>query len=98
MEQNKAAGAFLELLEWLREVLLQDAVFFIQEYPDHPIFKDPVFSSPEFAAFAHHVREVCQEAHKDSHVMAIQKAVPAVAEKLHSIATQQLGTEKLVEI
>ena len=30
--------------------------------------------------------------------MAIQKAVPAVAEKLRSVATQQLGAEKLAEI
>ncbi|KAM4057782.1 centromere DNA-binding protein complex CBF3 subunit, domain 2 domain-containing protein [Hirsutella rhossiliensis] len=50
--QNMAAGAFLELLEWLREVLLQDAVFLRESYPDHPIFQDPVFSCPEFEAFA----------------------------------------------
>ncbi|KAM4062386.1 centromere DNA-binding protein complex CBF3 subunit, domain 2 domain-containing protein [Hirsutella rhossiliensis] len=52
VEQNMAAGAFLELLEWLREVLLQDAVFLRESYPDHPIFQDPVFSCPEFEAFA----------------------------------------------
>jgi hypothetical protein len=98
VEPNKAAGAFLELLEWLREVLLQDAVFLIQEYPDHPVFHDPVFSSPEFAAFASRVRETCQETHEDSHAIAIQKAVPAVAEKLRDVSTQQMGAEKLAEI
>ncbi|XP_044717002.1 transcriptional activator of glycolytic enzymes domain-containing protein [Hirsutella rhossiliensis] len=41
-----AAGAFLELLEWLREVLLQDAVFLRESYPDHPIFQDPVSLAP----------------------------------------------------
>jgi hypothetical protein len=73
-------------------------VFFIQKYPDHLIFKDLVFLSPEFAAFAHYIQEVCQEAYKDSHAIAIQKAVPAVVEKLHSIAAQQLSIEKLEEI
>ncbi|XP_044715316.1 centromere DNA-binding protein complex CBF3 subunit [Hirsutella rhossiliensis] len=46
VEQNMAAGAFLELLEWLREVLLQDAVFLRESYPDHPIFQDPVSLAP----------------------------------------------------
>ncbi|KJZ68699.1 hypothetical protein HIM_11913 [Hirsutella minnesotensis 3608] len=46
VEQNMAAGAFLELMEWLREVLLQDAVFLRESYPDHPLFQDPVFLVP----------------------------------------------------
>ncbi|KJZ69940.1 hypothetical protein HIM_10663 [Hirsutella minnesotensis 3608] len=46
VEQNMAAGAFLELMEWLQEVLLQDAVFLRESYPDHPLFQGPVFSCP----------------------------------------------------
>ncbi|KJZ68132.1 hypothetical protein HIM_12477 [Hirsutella minnesotensis 3608] len=57
VEQNMAAGAFLELMEWLREVLLQDAVFLRESCPDHPLFQDPVFACPEFAAFASKVRK-----------------------------------------
>ncbi|KAM4058368.1 transcriptional activator of glycolytic enzymes domain-containing protein [Hirsutella rhossiliensis] len=62
-----AAGAFLELLEWLREVLLQDAVFLRESYPDHPIFQDPVFSCPEFEAFVSKVQDTCTRDHEDSH-------------------------------
>ncbi|KAM4067739.1 transcriptional activator of glycolytic enzymes domain-containing protein [Hirsutella rhossiliensis] len=65
-----AAGAFLELLEWLREVLLQDAVFLRESYPDHPIFQDPVFSCPEFEAQPYHGHS---------------KAIPVVAEKLRTL-------------
>ncbi|KJZ69090.1 hypothetical protein HIM_11524 [Hirsutella minnesotensis 3608] len=87
VEQNMAAGAFLELMEWLREVLLQDAVFLRESYPDHPLFQDPVFSCPEFAAFASKVRGTCTRAHEDSHSTAIQKAMPVVAEKLRTVMT-----------
>ncbi|KAM4054330.1 centromere DNA-binding protein complex CBF3 subunit [Hirsutella rhossiliensis] len=79
-----AAGAFLELLEWLREVLLQDAVFLRESYPDHPIFQDPVFSCPEFEAFASKVQDTCTRDHEDSHTTVIQKAIPVVAEKLRT--------------
>ncbi|KAM4055758.1 centromere DNA-binding protein complex CBF3 subunit, domain 2 domain-containing protein [Hirsutella rhossiliensis] len=79
------AGAFLELLEWLREVLLQDAVFLRESYPDHPIFQDPVFSCPEFEAFASKVQDTCTRDHEDSHTTVIQKAIPVVAEKLRTL-------------
>ncbi|KJZ69402.1 hypothetical protein HIM_11218 [Hirsutella minnesotensis 3608] len=92
-----AAGAFLELMEWLREVLLQDAVFLRESYPDHPLFQDPVFSCPEFAAFASKVRGTCTRAHEDSHSTAIQKAMPVVAEKLRTVLTQQAAAEQLAE-
>ncbi|KAM4063419.1 centromere DNA-binding protein complex CBF3 subunit, domain 2 domain-containing protein [Hirsutella rhossiliensis] len=85
VEQNMAAGAFLELLEWLREVLLQDAVFLRESYPDHPIFQDPVFSCPEFEAFASKVQDTCTRDHEDSHTTVIQKAIPVVAEKLRTL-------------
>ncbi|XP_044715315.1 transcriptional activator of glycolytic enzymes domain-containing protein [Hirsutella rhossiliensis] len=52
---------------WLREVLLQDAVFLRESYPDHPIFQDPVFSCPEFEAFASKVQDTCTRDHEDSH-------------------------------
>ncbi|KAM4067516.1 transcriptional activator of glycolytic enzymes domain-containing protein [Hirsutella rhossiliensis] len=83
VEQNMAAGAFLELLEWLREVLLQDAVFFRESYPDHPIFQDPVFSCPEFEAFASKVH-TCTRDHEDSHTQSFKKRSPEqLAERRH---------------
>ncbi len=97
VEQNMAAGAFLELMEWLREVLLQDAVFLRESYPDHPLFQDPVFACPEFAAFASKVRNTCATAHEDSHSTVIGKAMPVVAEKLRTVLTQQVAAEQLAE-
>ncbi|KAK4117934.1 hypothetical protein N657DRAFT_541048, partial [Parathielavia appendiculata] len=89
VQQDKAAGAFLELLDWLREVILQDAVFLKPLFPNHPIFRDPLFQDPEFEQYAARVREICSQVHEDSHQTAIEKTIPSVAEKLRTISTQQ---------
>ncbi|XP_044720178.1 transcriptional activator of glycolytic enzymes domain-containing protein [Hirsutella rhossiliensis] len=72
-----AAGAFLELLEWLREVLLQDAVFLRESYPTILSFR------------IRKVQDTCTRDHEDSHTTVIQKAIPVVAEKLRTVLTQQ---------
>lgn len=59
VQQDKAAGAFLELLAWLREVVLQDAAFLKPLFPNHPIFRDPLFRDPEFEQYAARVRDIC---------------------------------------
>jgi hypothetical protein len=40
VEPNLAAGGFLELLDKLRDVFLQDSVFVRRDHPDHPLFRD----------------------------------------------------------
>lgn len=97
VEPNKAAGAFLELLGWLREVLLQDAVFLRKLYPRHPVFRDPVFKSRDFAAFALQVEDACRTAEEESYVATIDRAIPAVAEKLRSLQSQQLAVNLTVD-
>jgi len=91
IQPNLAAGAFIELLLWLRKVLLQDAVFMREEFPPHPIFRHPLFSQPAFEAFATAVRGACAEAHEDCYQDAIEKAIPAVADKLYNLGSQQLA-------
>lgn len=94
---DKATGAFIELLHWLRDVLLQDAVFLIAKYPGHPVFRDPLFQSPQFNAFAVKVREAAQEAFEDDRATAIEKVIPEVSEKLRGLTAHQLSIEKAVE-
>jgi hypothetical protein len=97
VEPNKAAGAFLELLAWLRVVFLQDAVFLQKHYPQHPIFSDPVFHSQEFAAFALQTEDACRIAEEDTYVATIDRAIPAVAEKLRSLSSQQAASNLWTE-
>ena len=52
VKQDKAAAAFLELMMWLRRVLLQDSVYLKDEFPDHPIFQDPLFRTPNYTQWA----------------------------------------------
>jgi hypothetical protein len=94
-EQNKAAGAFLELLDWLRLVLLQDAPFLMAKFPDHPIFQSSIFHSLEFSAFAARVRQASCDIQEDPHHIAIEKAIPAVSEKLCTLAAQLSTTDRL---
>ena len=94
---DKATGAFIELLHWLRDVLLQDAVFLIAKYLGHPVFRDPLFQSPQFNAFAVKVREAAQETFEDDRATAIEKVIPEVSEKLRGLTAHQLSIEKAVE-
>jgi hypothetical protein len=97
VEPNRAAGAFLELLSWLREVLLQDAVFLRKLYPHHPLFRDSIFTSQEFASFATQVEDACRAADEDSYVTTIERVIPAVAEKLRSLQSQQLAATVTID-
>jgi hypothetical protein len=76
IEPNLAAGGFLELLDKLRDVFLQDSVFLRRDYPFHPLFIDGLFASPEYANFATAVLAAEDRVHlQDPHVAAIEKAV-----------------------
>lgn len=61
IDREKAAGANIKLFLWLCEVVLQDAVFFIEAFPDHPMFHYKAFRSSEFFTFAVKVRKACEE-------------------------------------
>lgn len=88
VEPNLAAGGFLELLDKLRDVFLQDSVFRRREHPAHPIFRDPLFSTAEYAGFATAVEAAADTIrHEDPHLVAIEKAIPSVNERLRSIAS-----------
>ncbi|KAH7009203.1 uncharacterized protein B0I36DRAFT_342544 [Microdochium trichocladiopsis] len=58
-------------------------------YPDHPIFKSNVFHTEEFLNFAASVREIHETASNDPYYEIVEQAIPAVAEKLRLVATQQ---------
>ncbi|KJZ68407.1 hypothetical protein HIM_01944 [Hirsutella minnesotensis 3608] len=95
--ENKATGAFIELLGWLRVVLLQDAPFLERDFPSHPIFKDPVFKTDEYKNFAASVLRVSEEPREDSQAELIQKAIPAIAEKVRGVEAGIYSLKKTVE-
>lgn len=94
---NRATGAFIELLGWLRVVLLQDAAFLIRDFPEHPVFQDPVFHSEGFKEFATRVLRASEESREDSQSELLQNAMPAVAEKVRGVEAGVQGLKKTVE-
>jgi hypothetical protein len=56
------------------------------EFPKHPIFQDPIFRTPEYQAFELRVRGALAVAvEQDPYTIAIQKAIPAVGDRLRTI-------------
>ena len=56
------------------------------EFPGHPIFQDPVFDTSEYRAFELRVRAALTMAvEQDPHAIAIQKAIPAVNDRLRTM-------------
>jgi hypothetical protein len=95
-QANKAAYYVIQLLVWLRDVLLQDAPFLQLEFPDHPIWLHPVFSQPSYLRWAQNTRDSAKVADTNSYLATIEKAYPAIASKLGSVTIGQAShTSKL---
>ena len=67
-------------------MFLQDSVLWRQEFPQHPIFRDPLFQTADYRAFELSVRGALAIAvEEDPHSLAIQKAVPALNDRLRTM-------------
>ncbi|CAD6919726.1 unnamed protein product, partial [Tilletia caries] len=75
LERDLAAQGFLRLLQYLRVVLIQDAVVLRQSQPHMRFLAHPVFSSAEFGAFANEMKPALETPEKPISV-AIVEALP----------------------
>jgi len=80
--RDLAAQGFLRLLQQLRIILLQDSVIMRQEFPDHPIWTDPVFEQDDYRVFAKDVELFLLDVEELEEVQ-IRKTLPAIAERLN---------------
>ena len=65
---------------------MQDSVLWRMEFSGHLIFQDPVFKTPEYRAFELRVKGALAVAvEQDPHTIAIQKAVPAINDRLRTM-------------
>lgn len=76
--QSYAKIQFLELLIYFRKVFLQDSCRLKIRYPDHPIWKHPVFSDDEYGQFQSDVLDASDEEHLES--ATLEEKLPAVFE------------------
>lgn len=88
LEQQTANGAgciagkrFLELMRYLRVVLLQDAVFWKKRHPLHPLFRNEIFQSKQFTEWASVLEASTSIAQNPTHKQ-IDQVAPIIAEAI----------------
>jgi hypothetical protein len=78
-----AGKAFLELLDWLRDILLQDAAVLQHRFPLFPLWRHPVFSHPAWRSFADDVL-VAHNTAEEPINMRIRSVLPDLEETVRS--------------
>ena len=103
-ECDLAGKGFLRLLVQLRTILLQDSIFFRNEFPQHPLWNDPVFRNRDYLSFARELElSVAQNVEEPQDVL-IRRALPLFAERLTAFeqsfnqTTKQWGQKTYSEI
>jgi len=80
-----AAMGLTSLLFYLREVVLQDSVFLMQQFPNSPVWNHPVFQHEAYRPFAQQVSGFVQEEEHPSQLAVLVQAMPVLADYLKSI-------------
>ena len=90
-DQDIAVRCFMNLLRWLRVVLLQDAVFLRRKYPALKIWLEPVFNNAMFEDFA---RELLHEAEhgETPQYVRVSRAMPDLAHQLREQHQNTMNT------
>ena len=81
-ECDLAGKGFLRLLVQLRTILLQDSVFFRNEFPQHPLWNDPVFRNRDYLSFARELELSVAQNVEEPQDMLIRRALPLLADRL----------------
>ncbi|KAG2212224.1 hypothetical protein INT45_008091 [Circinella minor] len=85
--QTICGEGFLKLLVELRNIILQDAVFFKQLVPDHEIFSHEVFQCEEFTTFAEELNRTINSTTPPAEV-EIQRVVPEINSRISDLSSQ----------
>jgi hypothetical protein len=81
---DMAAQGFLRLLDQLRTILLQDSVLLREQFPRHPIWRDPIFIREDYREFAEQMR--CSLLNTETpEEVRLQQALPAIAQRLNVV-------------
>jgi hypothetical protein len=87
---DKAGMGHLLLLKHLRVVILQDSVVLRPMFPNHPIWKSVVFSTPEYNAFKQQAL-IGLENPEDPADLQIKQAMPLLAEQISLLREEIKG-------
>ncbi|KAE8260648.1 hypothetical protein A4X13_0g227 [Tilletia indica] len=95
-ERDLAAQGFLRLLQYLRVIILQDAVVLRRSHPHLPLFSHPIFASTDFLAFEKELSPALDTPEKPVSV-AVVEALPELAHFLSSVQNNQIAQSQLIE-
>jgi Centromere DNA-binding protein complex CBF3 subunit, domain 2/Transcriptional activator of glycolytic enzymes len=88
-DRDRAAQAFLLTLQWLRIVLIQDAIILSDMFPKSPLWQIYPFRSPLFLDFKQLALQAIEEDEHPNNVH-LQKMIPVVADRL-LVMSQVIG-------
>ena len=96
-EPDLAGQGFLKLLKRLRNVFLQDSVLLRRRFPQHAIWGDSLFATPEYAEFAERVLIGLNEG-EEPHLTQIERATPLVANELQTLGRTVVSAEASIRL
>jgi hypothetical protein len=94
LQHSLAAIGFLRLLVAMRPIILQDAVAFRQDHPDHPLFTNALFSSQEFLVFEEELSHAMTTAEEPRDIL-LHRALPLVSEQFRQIHRRLSVSERM---
>jgi hypothetical protein len=77
-----AAQGFLKLLAELRIIILQDSVLLRTEFPQHPLWRDPIFLREDYLRFAHDV-ELSVRDIEEPDELRLRRVIPDVLNRMN---------------
>jgi Centromere DNA-binding protein complex CBF3 subunit, domain 2/Transcriptional activator of glycolytic enzymes len=80
---DQAGRQFLELLAWLRVILLQDAAVLQRQFPQFPLWQQPIFCSPDWRRFADEVL-VAHDTAEEPRDVRIRQVLPDIEESVRT--------------
>jgi hypothetical protein len=92
-----AATGLVNLLLYLREVVLQDSIYLRDRYPDSLVWDHPVFRHAAYDAFAQRVRAHTSDGQPPSQLALLTQAMPVLADFLQSLDARSDARASRVE-
>jgi hypothetical protein len=96
-ESDLAAAGLVNLLLYLREVVLQDSVPLRDRYPSSSVWDHPVFQHAAYDAFAQRVRARVSDSQPPSQLALLKQAMPVLADFLQSLDARSDARASRVE-
>lgn len=77
-----AAAGFTGLLVYLRQVILEDSVPLMRQFPESAVWSHPVFQHEDYGPYARRVAAVIEEGERPSQLAVLTQALPVLTDYL----------------